>query len=354
MKKAKPYLIATLILIVLVSGKLIFFPSEKAKTEKGAKESVASVTVFVIGDSSLTEKVYANGTLVANEQVNLKAEASGRIIYLNFPEGKVVEKGTLLLKLNNEDLIAQYDKNDVQLKLAKKNEERQRNLLQTRAISQQEYDVALASYNTFLADSAYYQAQIKKTEIRAPFTGILGIRNVSLGEYLTPSVVVAQIHQLNPIKIEFSLPEKYSSSLLPGNKIKFVDGEGRKYLAEISIRDPAIDFNSRTVRYRATCSNASGTLFPGAFVRVEIFVEEKAESCFIPTEAILPILKGKKVFVVKNGIAEERLVETGFRTTDHIQITSGLRKGDTVVVKGNYQLKDGNKVKIIDKRRARA
>ena len=348
MKKIQPYLIAAVSISLLIYSKFLFFPLEKPKvsSDKTNKKRIP-VTAFIVSDKSLKDKIYASGTIVANEQAELKAEATGNIIYINLPEGKRVIKGTLLLKVNDADLKAQADKLNIQLKLAELDVTRQRKLLIGNGVSQEQFDISLANLHTLKADSAYQVAQIAKTEVRAPFNGTIGIRNVSLGSYLTPAITVARIHQTDPVKIDFSLPEKYSSLFSTGDVIHFkTEGSIINYSATITVKDPLVDVNSRSIHYRAIASNADNTLSPGAFVKIELSLKHNTGALFVTTAAIIPVLNGKKVYVIKNGLAEERLVETGLRTEDHVQILSGLAIGDSVAVNGNFQLKQGSAVKV--------
>lgn len=349
MKKLQPYVIVAISISVLIYSKFLFFPVGKPKgasTDKAAKK-LTPVTVYVVSDKRLKDKIYASGTIVANEQAELKAEASGNIIYINLPEGKKVAAGTLLLKVNDADLKAQAEKLNVQLQLARRDLYRQERLLKSNGVSQQEFDISQANVYALKADSAYQAAQIAKTEVRAPFNGVIGIRNVSLGSYLTPATTVARIHQIDPVKIDFSLPEKYSSLFSTGDIIHFkTEGAITNYTAAITVKDPLVDVNSRSIHYRAVASNPDNTLSPGAFVRIELSLQHNTNALFVTTSAIIPVLNGKKVFVIKNGLAEERFVETGLRTEDHVQILSGLAIGDSVAVNGNFQLKEGSAVKV--------
>lgn len=350
MKKIRLYVITGIAIGILIAVKLIFFPSQKAGGSSSGKDkqSAVPVTVCIVGDDAFQDHIYASGTIVANEEAALKAEATGIITYLNLPEGQRVKAGTLLLKVNDADLRAQLDKINIRLRLAEESEVRQRKLLKLSGVSQQEYDIALADLKSLLADSTYHQALLAKTEIRAPFDGVIGIRNVSIGSYLTPAVTVAYIHQLDPVKIDFSLPEKYTSLFNAGDVVHFkTEGSAEVHTATISVKDPMVDAGSRSVRYRALSRNADGRLLPGAFTHVELFLKDKSGTLFVPTETIIPFLTGKKVFIVKNGLAEERIIETGLRTADNVQILSGLAAGDSVVVKGNFQLKKNMPIKVV-------
>ncbi|MGN6648107.1 MAG: efflux RND transporter periplasmic adaptor subunit [Cytophaga sp.] len=349
MKKIKPYILTTIGIGILIAIKLVFFPLQKAGGANSGKDkkSPVPVTVCVVGDDAFQDHIYASGTIVANEEAALKVEASGVITYLNLPEGQRVKAGTLLLKVNDADLQAQLEKINIRLRLAEQSEARQRQLLKKSGVSQEEYDIALADLKSLKTDSAYHRALLAKTEIHAPFDGVIGIRNVSVGSYLTPAVTVAYIHQLDPVKIEFSLPEKYTNMFNAGDVISFrTEGAASTYTATIIVKDPMVDAGSRSVRYRALSRNPDGRLLPGAFTHVELLLNHKTGSLFVPTETIIPFLTGKKVYVVKNGIAEDRIVETGLRTADNVQVLSGLTAGDSVVVKGNFQLKKNTPVKI--------
>lgn len=353
MKKYRSYLIIALVIGALVFVKLQFFSPKKPKSGKEGgnnKAPVTPVSVYVTSNKQLKDKLYASGTLVANEEANLTVEASGRVVQLNLPEGRAVKAGTLLLKVNDAELRAQLNKLKTQLKLAADASSRQKKLLEIEGTSQQEFDNALANLNALKADSEFLHTQLEKTRLLAPFDGVIGIRNVSLGSYITPAFVVARIQQIHPIKIDFNLPEKYTGLLKVGDLVQFTtEGLNKPFTAKVLVKDPQVEVSSRSIRYRAVCPNPQGVLLPGTYARVavELQSDTKNNNLFVPTEAIVPILDGKKIFVIKDGLAEERKVETGLRTEEFVQITSNnLQVGDSVVVTGNSQLKNGGKVKV--------
>lgn len=350
MKKIQPYLIAAIVIGLLAFIKIKFLTQENTRANgkgKDGKKPATTVTVFVAGSQKVENKIYANGNIVANEQADLKVEAGGRIVYMNLPEGKEVKAGTLLLKVNASDLQAQFEKIKTQLKLAIETEQRERKVLQAEGISRQEYETTLSNLLSLRADSAYMQAQIAKTELYAPFSGIIGIRSVSQGSYITSAQMVATIYQTDPVKIEFSLPEKYAGLFKLGSPVSFeMEGQAQCYKGVIAVKDPFIDLSTRSARFRAVSRNPNGALLPGAFVRVELALNSQPGALFIPTEAVVPVAKGKKVFIVKKGSAEEAFIETGIRTEDYVQVLSGLANGDSVVVTGNLLLKKGAPVKV--------
>ena len=191
-------------------------------------------------------------------------------------------------------------------------------------------------------------AQILKTEIRAPFNGLLGFKNIGPGSYVSPSQIIANIQQIDPIKIDFSVPEKYRSMLITGSTIHFtIDGSDEKFEAKINILEPKIDISTRTIKARAICANKQFKIFPGAFVKIEMTLKENENSIMIPTEALIPILKGYKVFVCKDDIAKDPEVITGLRTETEVQILKGINAGDTVITSGIMSLKPGNKIRIL-------
>lgn len=340
-----------LVLALLIWVKIRFFsPATPPGMPAGGpgKMPPSPVTVQVLSPSEGREAYYTSGTLLANEEVELKPEIGGRVVQLYLPEGGTVSTGTLLLKLNDAELKAQLQKTTVQLNQAYLNEARQRRMLNLEGTSKQEYESALSTLNGLKADSAYLAAQIAKTELRAPFTGVIGVRNISPGSVVSNTTVLATLQQVNPLKLEFNLPEKYNTLLKTGAKINFtVEGLSETFGAVLTLKDPKIDPATRQVRYRAACDNSRGLLLPGGFARVSLPIGQGEQALFVPTEAVIGSLRGSKVYVVKNGQAEERQVETGLRIASGVQILKGLEAGDSVVVTGNFQLKPGATLRIL-------
>jgi membrane fusion protein (multidrug efflux system) len=349
--KIKSLIILVLVISVLLGMKFIFFPSESAQNDsksKGAKGGATSVAVFVATSQRINNDVYATGTVLANEQVQLQTELSGKLIQLNFQEGARVSKGQLLVKINDADLQANYKKLQLQLALADEKLQRQKKLLTINGISQEDLDIAQNQYNVLKAELDYAAAQIAKTEIRAPFDGVIGLKNVSEGAYVTPATIIATIQQINPVKIDFAISEKYASLVKKGDNIKFtIDGVGDTEGIVLAI-EPKIEMATRTLQIRAICSNPKNEIFPGAFARVKLALSDIDHAIMIPTEAVIPDLKGKKVYKIKNGMAEPTKIITGLRNEAQIQIVEGVVDGDTIVTRGIMQLKPGAAVKITE------
>ena len=234
-----------------------------------------------------------------------------------------------------------------QFELLKDKEYRQKKLFEKEAISQEEYDDALNQLNVSKAEVDLIKAQIDKTEIRAPFNGIVGLKNVSEGSYITPSTVIASLQNINPIKIDFSIPEKYSGSVRVGDQINFkVVGDEENYNAKVYAIEPKIDPVTRTLKIRAIYSNQAGRILPGSFADVKLILDKIDNALLVPTQAIVPELKGQKVYIYRSGKVAQQNVEMGIRTDEYVQITSGLNPNDTLIISGILQIKPGSDVSI--------
>jgi membrane fusion protein (multidrug efflux system) len=287
------------------------------------------------------------GAIEPNEAVTLKSEVSGLVTGIYFKEGANVSKGALLVKINDRDIQAQLKEILTKENLSATNESRAKQLLQKGAISQEEYDTSLAELQTLKSQVALVRAQLARTSIVAPFSGKIGLRSISVGEYLTPATTIANLMSINPVKVSFSIPEKYASSVKPNSEISFkVDGSTKDYTAKVFAVEPGIDQQTRTLQLKATAGNPNGELLPGSFTKVRLPLATIKDAILIPTEAIIPVLKGKVVYLCKNGKAIQVPVETGARTADKILIVSGLNLGDTVLTTGAMALKPDAEVKV--------
>jgi len=344
----------TLILIISIIIGLgvykFYFLNDTAIQKQASKPGIStmSVNAFLAKAAKTDNTLYITGTAIANEEVNLIPEVSGKLTLLNIREGKLANKGELLAKINDLELRAQLKKLKSEAELLKDKEIRNKKLLEINSISKDEYETSLNEYRVKLADIELINVQILKTEIRAPFTGILGFKNIGPGSYVSPAQIITSIQQIDPIKIDFSIPEKYKSIIKIGNPIKFkTEGSDNIYEAKIDILEPKIDINTRTIKVRALCANKQNKILPGAFLKIEMTLNESENSIMIPSEALIPILKGYKVFIYKNGFAKDTVVITGLRTESDVQILKGLNSGDTVITSGIMSLKPGTPVKIL-------
>jgi membrane fusion protein (multidrug efflux system) len=338
-------------IIVLVLGGVVYYnkiltkPKLAAGPASGQPQEI-SLQGFVAKSKDLSNNVVASGTLMPAEQVEIHPEVAGRIISLNINEGKAVAAGTLLVKLYDADLQAQLRKLLVQKENQEKIVERSKKLLSADNISQQDYDLTTTQLNSILSDIDLVKAQIEKTQVRAPFSGIIGLRNVSLGAYVTPTTMIAKLQQVNPLKIDFFIPEKYSSTVSEGENVSFsVDGFPNDFTGKIYAIEPDIDQATRSLKIRALVNNPSAKLHPGAFAKVNLDIEN-ITAVIIPTQAIIPQTRGKKVVISKNGKAVFQDVVTGLRDENNIQVTSGLAAGDTVVTTGLLFVKPDQNLKF--------
>ena len=314
---------------------------------KGGPMPPTNVDGIVVRAENFDNALSVSGSIEANEQVQIRSEVSGLVTGIYFKEGTNVSKGQLLLKINDLELQAQLSQALTKQKLAAETEYRAGELLKKEAISKEEYDVALADLRSLQSQTQLTRAQLAKTQIRAPFSGKIGLRAVSSGEYLTPSTTVANLVSINPVKITFSVPEKYSGQIKLNTQINFtVAGSDKKYTAKVYAIEPSIDMTTRTLQLKATANNSSGELLPGSFAKIDLPLSSLNNAILIPTEAIIPVLKGKKVFVTDQGKAKEVMVETGTRTEKSVLITSGLTVGDTVLTTGMMALKPEVPVKV--------
>ncbi len=292
------------------------------------------VDVLIASAQSINNEIEANGTVVANEYVELHPEASGRLIYLNVPEGQYITAGTIIARVNDADLKAQVEKSKVLLDLAQKTEDRYKQLLAANGVNQSDYDAALNNVNGYKADIEYNQALLDKTVLKAPFGGVMGLRQVSLGAYVSPTTLIATLQQLEKIKIDFTLPDQYNSIIKKG---AYVDVEldaskSTKNKAQIIAIEPQVNQSSRNIMVRAVLQNAKAN--PGGFVKVRINAGVDKKAIMIPTNSIIPDDKNNQVILVKNGKAAFVNVKTGVRKANNVEITSGVNVGDTVVVTG--------------------
>jgi len=318
---------------------------------KGGKDGNSAppmaVEGIIVKPSKFDSDLEVTGAIDANESVVLKSEVSGLVTGIYFNEGTNVSKGSVLVKINDRDIQAQLQEALTKQKLSATNENRAKQLLEKGAISQEEYDTSLADLKSLQAQSQLIRAQLAKTTIRAPFSGRVGLRNISSGTYLTPTTVIANLVSTNPVKVTFSVPEKYAAQIKMGGEILFTtDGSSKLNIGKIYAVEPGINAATRTLQIRALAQNNENKLLPGAFAKIKLALSTLQDAILVPNEAIIPVLKGKIVYIQKNGKAEEVSVEAGTRTDENIVITSGLKAGDTVLTTGSMSLKKGSPVKV--------
>ena len=337
-------------LIILGLGTLIFYrisANTSDKKDGPMKKGPTVVYGKVLQPQEFADNLTLSGTLEANEEIELRTEVSGVVEQINFEEGGFVTKGQALVKVNDIELRAQLRQVQTAQGLSSENARRAKLLLEKEAISQEEFDVANAEYKSAQAQVQLIQAQISKTTIRAPFSGKIGLRSISKGSYISPTTLIAKLVNTAQLKITFSIPEKYAQTMKVNQQLTFTtSGSKEVYKAKIYAIEPSIEIESRTLKIRAITENKDGKLIPGTFANVSLPLEKLENALLVPTEALIPIQNGKKIFISENGKAKEIIVETGARTDKDILITSGLKAGDTILTSGVMTLKNDSPVKV--------
>lgn len=354
MSKTVRYLIlggiALVLLVLLTSPKIKLFQDDPKTVQGGTQADMRlPVNGYIVRPEQIDRKILSTGTVIANEEVDLRSESTGKIERIYFTEGTRVKNGDLLAKINDSELQAQLSKLISQEKLAKDKEERRKQMLEKSLISSEDYEIALNELSSIKADIELMKARIIKTELRAPFEGIIGLRYVSEGSYVSPSTRIASLQNISQIKIDFSIPEKYANDVQKGQSIQFaVAGSAARHQGKIFAIEPKIDPVTRTIQLRAISENRDARILPGAFAQVEFILERINDALMVPTEALIPELQGQKVFVYKSGLAQPQLVETGIRNETKVQITSGLSSADTLIASGTLQLRPGLPVRLTE------
>jgi len=319
---------------------------EKPKAfDKFNSNAPVSVDVAIAANQQVDKVVEVNGSVAAKDFVELRPEINGRVVFLQIPEGKQVQAGTLLAKLNDADLQAQLEKIKVQLELATINEQRNLQLLKVKGINQSDYDISLQQVKSSKADLSYTQSLIDKTIIKAPFTGQLGLRQISLGAFINTTTTIATLQKTDHLNIDFTLPEIYGAYVKVGKRVKLegISESKQKLTATIIAIEPQIIATTRNIKVRATLQ---GKMSPGAYVKVYLSDNLQKPSILVPANVLIPESKNKQIVLVKNGVAHLTEVQTGYRTATSVEITKGVNVGDTIVVAGMLFVRDGNKIKI--------
>jgi membrane fusion protein (multidrug efflux system) len=306
-----------------------------------------AVEGLVVKPQSLSADIRVPGTIMASESTVIHPEVPGRIVELNIREGGYANKGALLAKLYDGDLQAQLRKLEVQLKIAEQTEQRQGELLKIQGISRQDYDLSLLQVQTLKADIDINREAVRKTEIRAPFSGKLGLKNVSPGAYVTSATALTTISQVSNLKIQFNVPERYGALLTNGHPVTFaIDGTDKTFNASVLATEVMIDELTRSLAIRATIRDKDPALIPGAFAEVKIVLGRSDEALMIPSIIVIPQGRKKQVFQYKGGKVLPVEIETGVRDSIRIEVTKGLKTGDTVITSSLLFLRSGMDVEV--------
>lgn len=350
--KIPRWIIVVIIIALLIASKFLFFAKKDNKPEAAGKNKVKppiAVNYYVVASSKFSNNVYATGKIGALNEIDIMPEISGKVIAVYFKEGETVSKGNLLVKLNDADLQAQLLKSKTLISLSQQKLDRLKKLITINGVSQEELDMQENELSGLKADQAFTLAQLAKTNITAPFSGVLGLKNVSEGSFVSTTTPIISLVQVKPLYVEFSVPEKYNGMFKTGLPVKFSSentSTSKTYTASIYAIEPRVDETTKTIRARAMYTG-SDDFYPGSFVKVYIDLGETQNTLMVPTPCIIPTLKGQKVIVSRAGVADDVPVKIGVRTDTKIQVLEGLNEGDTVITTGLLSVKKDSKLKLL-------
>jgi membrane fusion protein (multidrug efflux system) len=345
MRLRRNVLVFGLVISVVLTG----CNSKKVTVPKGRGPGKGPLVVegFLVRPTSISDDVEVPGTLFPFEETQIKAEVSGRVVLLNIQEGMVVKKGTLLVKLFDQDLQAALQKLKVQLEIAVKTVERQKDLLAINGISQQDYDLSALNVDNLKADIQTTMISIGKTEIHAPYDGQIGLRNVSLGSYISSSDIITTLREVDKLKLEFSIPEKYAKNIGKGYSVEFkVDGGKARHTATVVATEGNVEQNTRTLKVRALVNESHPELVPGVFAKVNLKLGTDNEALMVPSQAVIPQARNKQIILLRKDSAKFVVIETGIRDSAYVQILSGVHAGDTVITSGLMTIRPSGKIKV--------
>ena len=343
-----------LVVAVLATGLLLpRWLASRSRTEAPSQSQQQQIRIPVqvetVARSLLEQRLITTGTVLANEQVDIVSEIDGKVEEILFSEGSRVQKGSILIRLDTATLKAERDRALYRYERAQGQEGRQRRLHDDGLLSQEEYDFSLGELNVLRAELELRTAELAKAEIRAPFAGVVGLRAVSPGTFVSSQTRVTSLQDIDPVKIEFSVPESYAGDLSVDDTVYFsIQTVDQPVAGTVYAIEPAIDPESRSLTLRAKAPNPDRQLLPGAFAQVAIAVRQVPDAMSVPSIAVIPELGGKKVFVLQDGTAEPRIVETGIRTDTRVEITRGLETGEQVIVSNIPRLVRGVAVEEVD------
>jgi len=297
------------------------------------------------------DEVSAVGTLRADEAVTLRPEIAGRIAAIRFKEGQRVERGATLVLLDQAEFAAVLASSRAQAGLDKQRLERAEDLFKKSFISGQALDEAKANYARSLAKQREDEARLAKTVIRAPFSGVAGLRQVSAGAYVAAGTDIARLEKLDELKLDFRVPETFVGRLKPGQPVRVqLDAYGeQEFAGKVYAIEPAIDEATRTVLVRARVANRDVKLRPGMFARVRAQLAVRENAVWIPEQAIVPRGQDSFVFRVVDGKAELVKVQTGIRKVGEVEIVKGVAAGDRVVTEGTQRIGPGSAVTVMER-----
>lgn len=314
------------------------------------------VETHQVATREVVQRASAVGSITANESVVLRPEIGGRVSAINFEEGAAVERGAVLLVIDPAEYRAAVAQTRATVELNRLKYQRARDLVKSRMISQQEHDEAQARLKESQAALDRDQVRLAKTRIEAPFAGVIGLRHVSPGAYVQPGQDLANLEDLDPVKVEFQVSERYAPALATGQRLRLeVDAvPGVEFEGEIYAVNPRLNAATRSLVVRARVPNPERRLRPGMFARVELDLERRADAVVVPEEALVPVGDRMMVYRVVDGRVAPVPVTTGLRQHGEIEIVEGLQAGDTIITAGQMKVREGMPVVSVNEPQAAA
>jgi membrane fusion protein (multidrug efflux system) len=334
--------LAVIIVAALVLIKLFAFSAKKEKPPQPGAVRALPVECYLVRDTVADYSLETVGTLLAREQVDIVSELQRKVVAIHLSEGDMVRTGQLLFKLDDADIVSRIRRLELDAELALANEAREKVLLEKGGVSQERFDQVSNRRKVLQAEIAVLQVDLAKTELRAPFGGRVGLRNISIGAMAVPGQLLATLQEVHRLSLDFSVPEKYAPNLKPGVEVRFrTDYLPGAITSKVVAVEPGVDPRTRTLAVRAAVDNRDGRLIAGSSAKVHVSLQEEVESLFVPTSALIPTITGYTVFRAQSGKAVATLVKTGTRTRDQIQILEGLSAGDTLVATNLLRVRNG-------------
>ncbi|MCS3702411.1 efflux RND transporter periplasmic adaptor subunit [Salinibacter ruber] len=335
------------VVVLVVVGLALPKMGGSESSDGGGDDAPMRVDATALQSGTVTERIRTSGTLRADESVELTAETAGKVTDIRFDEGDPVDEGALLVRINDAELQAEKDRLEHRLSLATDRAQRQKELLDEGGVSQEEYDATVNEVEVLRAELDLVEARIGKTQIRAPFSGVVGLREVSTGAYVSPQTTIATLQRTDPIKLDFSVSAQYAARVQTGQSVTFrVRGLERTLEGTVYASNTQVSTDTRTLRLRARAPNPDGALRTGMFADVTVPLGQMTDAIVVPSFAVVPTLDGQRVFVAENGVAQPRNVTLGVRTDSTVQVTDGLSLRDTVITSGIQGLRTGLPIRI--------
>ncbi|MBI4004481.1 MAG: efflux RND transporter periplasmic adaptor subunit [Candidatus Omnitrophica bacterium] len=309
---------------------------------------VVHVVGFRAVEQPVEERVAVVGTLAANESVDIKSELDGAIETIGFAEGERVDEGTVLFRINRTKLEASLAEAEANLRLAETTLERYAALEESRAVSKQEADQARAAFEARRASAELMRAQLQDATVVAPFSGTVGARLISLGQYVTKGEALTSLVDTDIMKVEFSVPERFLSRVAEGQaiEVQLAAYPAERFQGTVYFIDPRVSTETRTVPVKARLPNPDGRLRAGMFANLDLVLQVRKRAVVIPESALLLGGGQASVFVITDGKAQPRPVRLGVRLAGAVEIREGLSAGEVVIIEGTQKVGPGSSVDV--------